>query len=553
MSKIDIFLLDNINNIKEKMNIIKPKTYENFIKQIKNKLNQLNRIQNNYELFFLDKENKEIKIENEDVYNKIDNAIFIRMKNSINKSLKEINYNLLSTSKEKILGEKNNCNLCSFIINKEKPYLCYKCQKIITDKFLNNSEKNFRLQNEVSKKNLNFNEDKKDNDDLVKNLCEYKLNDKINNSMNKIKDEKKEEELIFRMKKQKILIKKYEKYIEKSMEIFKNILNKINSIHSLLRLKNNNYLNDLLNINPLNFDILFNNISKIIYEELDEFQNYLINNNKIEKIIKNRSKSSINNNDLDKETNKRNVKISINQKKVQLNQYHKGDYKNKINLIYFAKFKGNYNIFGEIFVLNNKNDVDLIINGKAHKLVNNYELKRGENNITLVIKNKLINLCHMFSGCGTLKDIKELKYLDITNTKDFSSMFWGCLSLSDITPLEDWNVSNIINFSNMFGGCSLLTDIASLKNWDVSNGINFESMFWGCSLLEDITPLQNWNVSNGYNFSFMFSECLSLSEITALQNWNISSDSDISYMIWRCPLLSDKALPENKIDFKNKL
>ena len=115
------------------------------------------------------------------------------------------------------------------------------------------------------------------------------------------------------------------------------------------------------------------------------------------------------------------------------------------------KSKGNYNIFGEIFVLNNRNNIDLIINGKGHKLVSNYELKRGENNITMVIKNKLINLSHMFTGCDTLKDIKELKHLDISNAKDFSSMFWGCLSLSDITPLEDWDVSNIINFSNIFG------------------------------------------------------------------------------------------------------
>jgi len=411
--------------------------------------------------------------------------------------------------------------------------------------------KNLRFQNDGPNKQLKYEESKKDNDDLIKNICEHKLNDKINNNMNKIKDGKIEEELLLRMKKQKILIKKYERYIEKSMEIFKNILNKINSIHSLIRLKNNDDLNDLLNITPLNFDILFNNISKVITEELDEFQNYLINNNKKENIFKNSLKSLNIYDNLNNENNKRNVQISINKKKVQLNQYHKGEYKNKINLIYFVKSKRNYNIFGEIFVLNNRNNIDLIINGKGHKLVSNYELKRGENNITMVIKNKLINLSHMFTGCDTLKDIKELKHLDISNAKNFSSMFWGCLSLSDITPLEDWDVSNIINFSNMFGGCSLLTDLIPLQNWDVSNGINFEGMFWGCSLLEDITPLKNWNVSNGNNFSFMFSECLSLSDITTLQHWNISNESDISYMVWGCPLLTDEASLENRNDLKN--
>ena len=175
--------------------------------------------------------------------------------------------------------------------------------------------KNLRFQNDGPNKQLKYEESKKDNDDLIKNICEHKFNDKINN---KIKDGKIEEELLLRMKKQKILIKKYERYIEKSMEIFKNILNKINSIHSLLRLKHNNDLNNLLNITPLNFDILFNNISKVITEELDEFQNYLINNNKKENIFKNSLKSLNIYDNLNNENNKRNVQISINQKKVQL-------------------------------------------------------------------------------------------------------------------------------------------------------------------------------------------------------------------------------------------
>ena len=91
MSKIDIFLLDNINNIKEKMNIIKPNTYEKLMNQLKNKLN--NNIQNSYEIFILDKNDKELKINNEEEYNKIDNLIFIRSKNNLNKSMNELNNN----------------------------------------------------------------------------------------------------------------------------------------------------------------------------------------------------------------------------------------------------------------------------------------------------------------------------------------------------------------------------------------------------------------------------------------------------------------------------
>ena len=37
MSKIDIFLLDNSNNTKEEINIIKPQSYQELLKQIAQK------------------------------------------------------------------------------------------------------------------------------------------------------------------------------------------------------------------------------------------------------------------------------------------------------------------------------------------------------------------------------------------------------------------------------------------------------------------------------------------------------------------------------------
>ena len=59
MSKINIFLLDNMNNIKEELYIIKPISYKEFLFQITQKFKI---IQDKYELFILDKTNKEIKI-----------------------------------------------------------------------------------------------------------------------------------------------------------------------------------------------------------------------------------------------------------------------------------------------------------------------------------------------------------------------------------------------------------------------------------------------------------------------------------------------------------
>ena len=72
-------------------------------------------------------------------------------------------------------------------------------------------------------------------------------------------------------------------YIQNAFKIFKDILNKLNSINSLLKL-NNTKLIDLLDKSKLNYDELeLNNVSKLIEEELDKFQEYIKNNMNREK------------------------------------------------------------------------------------------------------------------------------------------------------------------------------------------------------------------------------------------------------------------------------
>ena len=403
-----------------------------------------------------------------------------------------------------------------------------------------------KLSIEKWNKKLDHIDNLKDNEDLIKNLYECKLRNIMNNNLIIIKD-KKINELKQYMKKQSKLIQKYENYIEKSMHIFKNILIQLNSFHSLYNSKGKNNLDDVLDFYPSNFDNLYDSLSKVINEELAQLKTYLFDSNKFQNLME---VNDINfrlvnndhklNNDKNNENSPKKVQININQMKIKLNNHKTEEFRNRINLIYYAKSEKIHEIFGEEFVLNNTDNIDLIINGKSNKLVSNYELKQGENIVTMIIKNKLVNLSHMFSGCGSLKNIEELKYLNIIKVKDFSSMFWGCLLLSDIKSLQNWDVSNVKNFSYMFGGCSLLSDLTPLANWNVSNGNNFASMFWGCSALSDVKALQSWNVAKGKNFSSMFSECLSLSDISPLNKWRIAYNSDISNMFWECSSLNDK-------------
>ena len=156
------------------------------------------------------------------------------------------------------------------------------------------------------------------------------------------------------------------------------------------------------------------------------------------------------------------------------------NYKNEIKIIYKTDKEGYENIFGYKFVENNKNNIELIINGIENKLINRYKLDKGYNIVKIIIKRKITNLKYMFYNCKSLRNIKELRHLDTRYINDFSYIF---------------------------SGCSLLLDIRGLENWDVSKGNNFSYMFYECSSLSDIKGLENWNVSNGNNFSCMFSRC----------------------------------------------
>ena len=133
MSQLNIFTLDNLDNIKEELTINRPKTYKELMEYLSNK-NKL------YEIFIY--ENNKIIINNEDKYKLIKDIIFIKeiKEDDLDKSIFSINYNKLSESKKDILDEKYNYNICSILIKNEKQYLCYKCQKIFHEKYLKDWE-----------------------------------------------------------------------------------------------------------------------------------------------------------------------------------------------------------------------------------------------------------------------------------------------------------------------------------------------------------------------------------------------------------------------------
>ena len=217
----------------------------------------------------------------------------------------------------------------------------------------------------------------------------------------------------------------------------------------------------------------------INYEyEIDEKEKKIIIND--EKEIKLEEEIRLTNEEMIKE-----LIIEIKNMKKEKNELEKqvyeldnivNNYKNEINLIYNIEEERECQIFGDKFVKKNNNNIELNINGDNNKLISKYRLKKGDNNIKIIIKNKIKDLRNMFENCKNLQNINELKYMNTKYCTNFSYMFYNCSSLKDIKPLENWNVANGTNFSYMFCRCSSLNDIKPLENWKLNEN-DFKSMF----------------------------------------------------------------------------
>ena len=74
MSQINIFLLDDLNSIKEEISLAKPITYKELLVQLGKSIKNLPKY---YELYIIDSNSAEIKIDNEDKYKKLEDIYLL--------------------------------------------------------------------------------------------------------------------------------------------------------------------------------------------------------------------------------------------------------------------------------------------------------------------------------------------------------------------------------------------------------------------------------------------------------------------------------------------
>ena len=117
-------------------------------------------------------------------------------------------------------------------------------------------------------------------------------------------------------------------------------------------------------------------------------------------------------------------------------------------------------IFGNKFLMKNKNNCHIIYEDNNYNLMEYLELKNIGKKQTLEIKligmNNIIDASYMFSGCKSLNSLPDITKWNTINIKNISFMFSWCISLNSLPDISNWNTNNVTNMSSMFSGCNSL-------------------------------------------------------------------------------------------------
>jgi len=422
MSKINVILFDTTNKFKKEIRISKPKSYQLLLNHIKNRFKY-----KSFEVYTLEEKDEIIKIDNEEKYKSINNLLVIREidTNELRQSTFKQNFNELTESRQSILGVKYNCAICLIMIENENPFFCYQCQNIFHEKCLKDFDKKCKLENkdfvcpicrdklsiEEWKKKLDFEDNKNEYGDLLEQIKQNKFIVGIYNLLMK-KKTKKIREI---NKKNKELNEHLKTFKEKIGNILLNIFKKVDFFNSLIKMSDNNILNNLINIFPLNYENKLDDISNVINDKFEKLKNYIniIIKKLKDNIIKNNSskynspvKSILNS---DKKCNSYNKSINMNSiskysENKKLENFKNKNVENDINSInYYKDFNLKFSKFngcGETFYSNlteennnNKKNTFTRSNSKEklqRKIINYENIKEKEKKNNSMYNNQYI-------------------------------------------------------------------------------------------------------------------------------------------------------------------
>ena len=326
--------------------------------------------------------------------------------------------------------------------NIKKTCLCINNQKIKITDFLNNIEskikENFLSSTTDDIKNNNYNYLKSNKDILSEK-------DEINNGFMCIKHNKKYE--YFCKSCLRNLCNKCKKHICGSNNLieFKEIDIYNEKIEELIKNINDSMGNNSKNSHLEQFSAEedFYNLIRIIIDDYKNFPNYSHFFN-IENIlrflnIKDKSKFKYNKDINDINDNNDNNEFNEN---------------NEIIIEYINNINNKTKLFSKKFVENNKEKMYLEIDGEKLELTKEHIFKSNEKIITIKLLLKKeeyeIDLFKMFANCKNLISLNGISKWKKTKIINMSKMFYNCSSLSSLSDINEWDISKVNDFYLIF-------------------------------------------------------------------------------------------------------
>ena len=233
--------------------------------------------------------------------------------------------------------------------------------------------------------------------------------------------------------------------INKSIDINKNSLNNFNLISNesddLKLLKKNDTYLDQLSVEEEEKD--FNKLIKIIIDDYKNYPNYshFFNIENTLRFLNIKDKLEFKENKDNKDNNDNN----------ESNQ------NNEIIIEYINNINNKTKLFSKKFVENNKEKLNLEIDGEILELKEEHIFKSTQKVITIKLFLKKeeyeIDLFKMFANCKNLISFNGLSKWKKTKIINISKMFYNCTSLSSIPDINEWDISKVIDFYLIFYNC----------------------------------------------------------------------------------------------------
>ena len=164
--------------------------------------------------------------------------------------------------------------------------------------------------------------------------------------------------------------------------------------------------------------------------------------------------------------NMRNMFYNCKNNKIYLTFYEPNNFETDnifgsyMTIIYnIGKYDNEVQLFNQTFVVNNKNNCYLLIEGIKFSLCSKLIFNKNEKEkklieIKLIEIRTITNMRAMFDGCSSLNNLADISNWNTKNVTDMSYMFYECSSLNNLPDISNWNTENVTNMSCMFDGCS---------------------------------------------------------------------------------------------------